>query len=137
MGINSEGIADTHESSFLNSRSDYYAPFLDTYFFPSLSSSNVPLEPKNISPESAEALDVQKRLSRLIVDPHSKRWSQMMRISPRMFRELRNNGGSRIRPFLRKDTVDGGFRMSYLPARKRPYYYTEPEGSEFLGGPGK
>ena len=121
----------------MHSRSDFYAPILSSYFFPSFSSSNIPSEAKDINPESENALDLQKRLSRVIVDPHSKRWSQVLRISPTMFRELRNNGGPRVRPFLRKDSIDGGFRMSYVPARKRPYYYTEPEGSEFLGGPGK
>ncbi|KAG8183820.1 hypothetical protein JTE90_025704 [Oedothorax gibbosus] len=40
------------------------------------------------------------------------------------------------RPFVRKSISGRNYKVSFPPG-KRPYYYSEPEGSEFLGGPGK
>ena len=126
-------LPDSHELNLLDAESTYYVPDLSPGFLPPLSPSNTD---KDLDSENLNLLEIQKRISRLVVDPHSKRWSEMFRVSPKAFQEMRNNG-KRIRPFFRKDFIDGGFKMSYAPARKRPYYYTEPEGSEFLGGPGK
>lgn len=138
QGAVSDDLSDTHDLTLLDPKPDYYASLLNPGFFPSLPASNAHPDSKILDLENGDALDVEKRISRFMVDPHSKRWSQMVRVPPKVYREFRNgNNGQRLRTFFRRDFPDNGFKMSYGSTRKRPYYYTEPEGSEFLGGPGK
>ncbi|GFT13456.1 uncharacterized protein NPIL_257221 [Nephila pilipes] len=90
--------------------------------------------------ENKMAIELQKRISRLVDEPE-RRKLDFSDSKPSKFIltnwELLSNGRRYRRPLLMRSFVDGSFKLSYPPGKKRPYYYSEPEGSEFLGGPGK
>ncbi|GFY50450.1 uncharacterized protein TNIN_383421 [Trichonephila inaurata madagascariensis] len=90
--------------------------------------------------ENKMAMELQKRISRLVDEPERRRLD-LSESKPSKFIltdwELLSNGRRYRRPLLMRSFVDGSFKLSYPPGKKRPYYYSEPEGSEFLGGPGK
>ncbi|GIZ04061.1 uncharacterized protein CEXT_513581 [Caerostris extrusa] len=90
--------------------------------------------------ENKMAIELKKRISRLIDDPERRRIDYPDSKLNKLFLsnwEVLSNGGRYRRPLVMKSYVDGSYKLSHPPGKKRPYYYSEPEGSEFLGGPGK
>ncbi|XP_035208581.1 uncharacterized protein LOC118183219 [Stegodyphus dumicola] len=138
----SEDYADSHEANVVDRNPDYY--HFRPNFLPSSDGSFAFKNHPQIedTPENKMAMELQKRISKFVISPQSRRWKEMFGGMPNGNMLLNPNrefiyNGQRIRPILRKDFIDGSFQISYPPGRKRPYYYSEPEGSEFLGGPGK
>ncbi|XP_015923189.1 uncharacterized protein [Parasteatoda tepidariorum] len=90
--------------------------------------------------ENTMAIELQKRVSRLVDESQRRRRQDLLNELPRMFFLPNRNGLPkyfRVQPFAWKPR--NGNMKSFL-ADKRPVdkkYYAEPEGSEFLGGPGR
>ncbi|GBM27943.1 hypothetical protein AVEN_146163-1 [Araneus ventricosus] len=94
---------------------------------------------KNLE-ENKMAIELQKRVSGWIDEPDRRRIDfPENKLNKFLLSnwEMVSNGRRFRRPLLMRSYVDGSYKVSYPPGKKRPYYYSEPEGSEFLGGPGK
>ncbi|CAL1293538.1 unnamed protein product [Larinioides sclopetarius] len=94
---------------------------------------------KNLE-ENKMAIELQKRVAGWIDEPDRRRIEFPENKLNKLFLsnwEMVSNGRRYRRPLLMRSYVDGNYKVSYPPGKKRPYYYSEPEGSEFLGGPGK